>query len=894
MFMANLSSADPVSNEAGPSYDSNVLSEVHDHDHYQDAVCDSPEENEITTMTTAKCGLYKIKASYGYQYDAYVMIDNRCAWNLMKQVETMKAEALKEQNTRPIKALTVYPPNTPATLVNSCTDASGSQPMSILKKHRIPPAKSDSLKKGNCRRPPRTIRILAEVLTKFALSKPPRTNHGYGHRRLNLLETSCWNLFTKKDECQGLHSQERRGRKTEPNLIEAARTMLNLLKYRGGGGHRCFFGLRKSFGMHVTPKTVPYSTHVWDIIPIWSLYINKKPDLTFFRVFGALCHPTNDSENLGKLQPRADIRIFIGYAFPEHENVNRISQQNDNLTNHGILIQVQFDELTEQIILKSSIKVNLLDTPMVEQTKLDEDLSADPWCARYRSKPTKRHLESRLKGLSGISKGTFNMGLCCQDTRRSTSQAVDQFLGDKEQVEKGVVELYFMRTEYQLADIFTKALPRERFEFILPRLGMKCMKPETLKSLQDVVAYWLSMYLLYKDCKVRYSFPRSRQSRRDLPKDNPLVSVEVLSKDLKSLCIIPGYCQNIRSVTGKVLTMKMDNPSRAKSNKVLLYCESSDTKKQARYGEFDGCTSDDPILIWKSSKEISSLISVEGGGLRRPIQPARVCSYTDFMKCTLLGATLTWWNSYVRTLGHDAAYAMTWGTLKKKLTNKYCLKSEIKKLEIELWNLKNDTLLSPKTLDDAIELPNDLIDHKLRTYAERQNNNKRKANDSSRNNQQPHKKQNVARAYTAGPGEKKAYTGNLPLCTKYNYHHNGQYLSRKEELPKLKNRGNGNGNSTAQGRAYALGGKDASLDSNIITGNGNHQREESRLNIISCIKAQDYLSKGCDVFLAHITTKEDKDKLEENIDKIEYPNDLVPSAAPVARAPYRLATDMKD
>ncbi|GJR45045.1 hypothetical protein Tco_1313148, partial [Tanacetum coccineum] len=55
----------------------------------------------------------------------------------------------------------------------------------------------------------------------------------------------------------------------------------------------------------------------------------------------------------------------------------------------------------------------------------------------------------------------------------------------REQVEKGVVELYFVRTEYQLADIFTKALPRERFEFILPRLGMKSMKPETLKRLQD-------------------------------------------------------------------------------------------------------------------------------------------------------------------------------------------------------------------------------------------------------------------------------------------------------------------------------------------------------------------------------------------------------------------------
>ncbi|GKF64801.1 hypothetical protein Tco_0188249, partial [Tanacetum coccineum] len=74
-------------------------------------------------------------------------------------------------------------------------------------------------------------------------------------------------------------------------------------------------------------------------------------------------------------------------------------------------------------------------------------------------------------------------------------------------------------------------------------------------------------------------------------------------------------------------------------------------------------------------------------------------------------------------------------------------------------------LMCTKFLDFAIELANDLMDQKLRTYAERQNENKRKADDSSRNNhqQQPHKKKNVARAYTAGPGEKKVYTGDLPV-----------------------------------------------------------------------------------------------------------------------------------
>ncbi|GJV43990.1 retrovirus-related pol polyprotein from transposon TNT 1-94 [Tanacetum coccineum] len=85
----------------------------------------------------------------------------------------------------------------------------------------------------------------------------------------------------------------------------------------------------------------------------------------------------------------------------------------------------------------------------------------------------------------------------CQDTRRSTSGSA-KFLGDrlvswsskiyhfiKEQVENGVIELYFVRTDYQLADIFTKALPKERFEFLLNKLGMKSISPETLKNLAE-------------------------------------------------------------------------------------------------------------------------------------------------------------------------------------------------------------------------------------------------------------------------------------------------------------------------------------------------------------------------------------------------------------------------
>ncbi|GJS46245.1 integrase, catalytic region, zinc finger, CCHC-type containing protein [Tanacetum coccineum] len=78
------------------------------------------------------------------------------------------------------------------------------------------------------------------------------------------------------------------------------------------------------------------------------------------------------------------------------------------------------------------------------------------------------------------------IALCCNNVQHSRSKHIDirhHFI--REQVENRVVELYFVETNYQLADILTKALPRERFEFLLPRLGMKSLTPDTLKRLQE-------------------------------------------------------------------------------------------------------------------------------------------------------------------------------------------------------------------------------------------------------------------------------------------------------------------------------------------------------------------------------------------------------------------------
>ncbi|GKC06049.1 reverse transcriptase domain-containing protein [Tanacetum coccineum] len=289
-------------------------------------------------------------------------------------------------------------------------------------------------------------------------------------------------------------------------------------------------------------------------------------------------------------------------------------------------------------------------------------------------------------------------------------------------------------------------------------------------------------------------------------------------------------------------------------------------------------------------------------------------NHVKFATCTFLGNALTWWNSYMKTVTQDVAYAMDWKALKKMMTVKYCPRGEIKKLEIKLWNLKvkgtdvasytlcfqelalmcgrmfheeseevekyvsglpdmiqgNVMSYQPKMMEKAIEFANDQMDQKVLTVTERQAEQKRKLEFNAGNNQghqQQNKRQNTRRAYTVGPGEKREYTGSLPLCTKCNYHHKGPcaprynkckkigHLARdcrssgpngnnnnhgnfrttqnvvtcyecgvqgyfKKDCLKLKNgnRGNQRGNGNAPAKVYVVGNMGTNLDSNVVTG----------------------------------------------------------------------------
>ncbi|GKC87300.1 retrotransposon protein, putative, unclassified [Tanacetum coccineum] len=81
------------------------------------------------------------------------------------------------------------------------------------------------------------------------------------------------------------------------------------------------------------------------------------------------------------------------------------------------------------------------------------------------------------------------IAISCNPVQHSHTKHIDiQYHFIKEHVEKGTVELYFVETEYQLADLFTKALPKARFEYLVHRIGMRCMTPTQLERIAKLLS----------------------------------------------------------------------------------------------------------------------------------------------------------------------------------------------------------------------------------------------------------------------------------------------------------------------------------------------------------------------------------------------------------------------
>nr|GFB87878.1 retrovirus-related Pol polyprotein from transposon TNT 1-94 [Tanacetum cinerariifolium] len=75
------------------------------------------------------------------------------------------------------------------------------------------------------------------------------------------------------------------------------------------------------------------------------------------------------------------------------------------------------------------------------------------------------------------------IAISCNPVQHSRTKHIDvRYHFIKEKVEKGIVELFFVGTEYQLSDLFTKALPVERFKYLVRRLGMRCLTLEELEA----------------------------------------------------------------------------------------------------------------------------------------------------------------------------------------------------------------------------------------------------------------------------------------------------------------------------------------------------------------------------------------------------------------------------
>ncbi|GJY70785.1 retrovirus-related pol polyprotein from transposon TNT 1-94 [Tanacetum coccineum] len=298
--------------------------------HVQAIVHNTEDTLEIAEMTRKKmndkmkdpeCVNHKVKiAPPDYSKENYLatftpqkqLTPEQIFWS--QDLIKMKAEALKKQTTasRPIKALTVYPPNTPATLVPRMlpTKSRTDHPL-VFGLRLFKTYDGGSLTTQEFRE--KFIRIVRFGNDHFGAIM------GYGDYVIGDSVISRNGVV------------ERRNR----TLVEAARTMLIFSKapmflWAEAVATACYTQNRSL--IHTRHNKTPYE-----------LVHDKKPDLTFFRVFGALCYPTNNSEDLRKLQPTADIGIFVSYA-PSRKGYKIYNKRTRRIME---TIHVLFDELSE-------------------------------------------------------------------------------------------------------------------------------------------------------------------------------------------------------------------------------------------------------------------------------------------------------------------------------------------------------------------------------------------------------------------------------------------------------------------------------------------------------------------------------------------------------------------
>ncbi|GKC35248.1 retrovirus-related pol polyprotein from transposon TNT 1-94, partial [Tanacetum coccineum] len=206
----------------------------------------------------------------------------------------------------------------------------------------------------------------------FLLSKASKNKSWLWHRRLNHLNFSTINDLARKD----LNGVVKRQNCT---LVEAAWTML-------------IFSRAPMFLWAEAVATACYTQnrsliHTRHNKPPYELVHDKKPGLTFLHIFGALCYPTNDSEDLRKLKAKANSRIFVGYA-PNRKGYRIYNKRTQRIME---TIHVQFDELTKHMALVHIIQVPVVSAGTPSSTMIDQDA------------PSTSHLQSSLEVQPPIS-----------------------------------------------------------------------------------------------------------------------------------------------------------------------------------------------------------------------------------------------------------------------------------------------------------------------------------------------------------------------------------------------------------------------------------------------------------------------------------------------------------